>query len=139
MHPIHVLVGAAATPWQRYDAVSHVLREVPGSEPHLGEVWRAAEEVLPTGRGLLLALVAEPGRTAAKYKHPDSLIWRDAGVMLGYMSVVAEVLNLPFCPLGITAEDEFAKLLQPPARLFGAGLALLGGCPHRVQNANVVC
>jgi hypothetical protein len=33
MHPIHVLVGAAATPWQRYDAVSHVLREVPGSGP----------------------------------------------------------------------------------------------------------
>jgi hypothetical protein len=33
MHPIHVLVGAAAAPWQRYDAVSHVLREVPGSGP----------------------------------------------------------------------------------------------------------
>ncbi|WP_169732561.1 hypothetical protein [Derxia gummosa] len=75
----------------------------------------------------MLALIVEPGKTAAKYVNPESLVWRDAGVVLGYMSIVAEVLGLSFCPLGITAHAELTNLFGPNECLFGAGLALLGG------------
>jgi hypothetical protein len=73
---------------------------------------------------LLMALVCEPGKTAAKYEHFESLVWRDAGVVLGYMSIVAEALGLNFCPLGLVGDP------WPPEQggtllLKGAGLAAL--------------
>jgi hypothetical protein len=126
MHPIHVLVGECNAPWWRYDPVRHALVELPESAANCALARCAADELVAVGRGLLLGLVAEPGKTAAKYINPETLIWRDAGVVLGYMSVVAEVLGLSFCPLGITGNAQLSHLLAPRL-LFGVGLALLGG------------
>ena len=72
-----------------------------------------------------MVLVAEPGKTAAKYANSESLVWRDAGVLLGYMSVVAEALGLGFCPLGITGQA-YVSALSADARLTGVGLAVVG-------------
>lgn len=126
MHPIHVLVGASLAPWRRYDPIEHALVELQGSTTNAGLVRRRAAELVDVDRGLVLALVAEPGKTSSKYANPESLVWRDAGVVLGYMSMVAEVLGLSFCPLGITASAEFAELFGTTTLLFGAGLAVLG-------------
>jgi hypothetical protein len=126
MHPIHILVGASCAPWRRYDQVEHALVELRGSEANADLVRQRAAELFDVDRGLVLALVAEPGKTGSKYVNPESLVWRDAGVVLGYMSMVAEVLGLSFCPLGITADTELADLLGTTTLLFGAGLAVLG-------------
>lgn len=126
LHPTHVLIGRDGGVLQRYDPSAHTLIEVIGSEAGSAEAFRAARASLELGRGCVLALVAEPGKTGAKYEHPDSLVLRDAGVVLGYMSVVAEALGLAFCPLGITGENLVVQGLPSAGALRGVGLAVVG-------------
>lgn len=127
MHPIHVLVSRRDDPWSRYDPVGHALVQILDSHENAAQVRRAAGELVELEQGVLIALVAEPGKTAAKYENSESLVWRDAGVVLGYISIIAEALALPFCPLGITADQYLANLAPSPGRLHGAALAVLGG------------
>lgn len=133
MHPIHILVARAGNDWYRYEPVDHSLVELPGTASSAQAARDAAEKLLVLGRGLLVALVCEPGRTGAKYEHPESLVWRDAGVVLGYLSIVAEALGMPLCPLGLTGDPYVRELI--PARvgdLVGAGLAVLGGADRNL-------
>lgn len=129
MHPIHVLVTRESRPWYRYEPVEHTLVELPGTE-EVARVARAvADELVTVDSGWLIWLVSEPGKTAAKYERPESLVWRDAGVVLGYLSIVAEAMRLSFCPLGLLGNFEIASATSAPAapqRLQGAGLAVLG-------------
>jgi SagB-type dehydrogenase family enzyme len=126
MHPIHVLVSMRADAWLRYDPTAHSLDEIPGSGPSAVSARMAASELVNIDRGTVVALVAEPGKSAAKYSNAQSLVWRDAGVVLGYMSVVAQALGLSFCPLGITGDAQLTEVPGWPAGLYGTGLGLLG-------------
>ncbi|MFZ6780430.1 nitroreductase family protein [Undibacterium sp. Ji83W] len=126
IHPIHVLVSSKKNrSWQRYVPTDHTLA---GIEPIIlspEKIREAVENVVPPEDGTILLFIAEPGKTLAKYADGCSLIWRDAGVLLGYMSLVAESLDLNFCPLGITGEP-WASHLDEEGRLVGVGMALLG-------------
>jgi hypothetical protein len=102
------------------------LVEVSGTDSLAERARRAAGELLPVDHGALIALVAETGKTAAKYENHCSLVWRDAGVVLGYLSLIAEALDLAFCPLGLTGHD-FVAPIAPPGVLEGVGFALVGG------------
>lgn len=125
-HPIHVLVQrSSGESWHRYDTYAHALEEVLGTESLADEARASAGEAVETGHATLLSLVAEPGKTAAKYEHSESLVWRDAGVLLGYLSLVSEALELSFCPLGMTG-DRFVSPLDGQGKLFGVGMALVG-------------
>lgn len=126
MHPIHVLVAREAMPWMRYDPVEHSLIELPGSIDSAAAGRLAAGHLLNLEKGVLLGLVAEPGKTAAKYDRFESLVWRDAGVVLGYMSLVAEALGLAFCPLGISGRPHLTDYLPDPSPLHEIGFAVLG-------------
>ncbi|WP_442867341.1 nitroreductase family protein [Acidovorax sp. GBBC 1281] len=127
IHSIHCLVQERrGEEWNRYDAKRHELVTLRGSSDAAQAIRLAADEVVPTGNASLIAFIAEPGKTAAKYDCPESLIWRDAGVMLGYISIAAEALGLGFCPLGITGDPMIANTLDQQGRLRGVGLALLG-------------
>ena len=110
--------------WWRYDHDLHALGLLPGSQ-ELDETRAAANELIDRGQGVLMLFVAEPGMTFTKYEEACSLVWRDAGVLLGYLSIVAEALELNFCPLGITGDIGVRKL-SPEGRLFGAGMAVVG-------------
>ena len=126
MHPVHVLVVRDRSVLHRYEPAAHSLIEIPGSAAAAEEAIEAAMASLELGKGCVLALVAEPGKTGAKYEDPQSLVLRDAGVVLGYMSVVAEALGLAFCPLGITGEKKLVQGLPAAGQLRGVGLAVLG-------------
>ena len=126
LHPVHVLVARSGQTWQRYDPIEHALVEIPGFESNANSVRAAAERLLDINRGVVLGLLCEPGKTDAKYFNSASLVWRDAGVILGYMSFVAEALHLAFCPLGITGNPELTGLGGGGTQLFGAGLAVVG-------------
>lgn len=127
IHPIHVLahLPGAAT-WCRYDSRRHGLIEIPGSLEALEGLAEQCQHTLPSEQATRLLLMAEPGKTSAKYQHVESLIWRDAGALLAVMGVVAEALDCAFCPLGITGEP-WASQLAPSGVLTGVGLALVGG------------
>ncbi|MCM2310914.1 MAG: nitroreductase family protein [Steroidobacteraceae bacterium] len=125
VHPIHVLVGREGASWARYDPTEHALVTLPGSEDNLAAVRDQANQLLELQQGLVLGLAAEPGKSAAKYENSETLVWRDAGVVLGYMSLIAEALQLAFCPLGISGNPSLSSILHGRSDLFGAGLAIL--------------
>jgi SagB-type dehydrogenase family enzyme len=127
IHPIHIVIKNPNDPngW-RYDALSHALFEIPGSNALMEGVIEHSDQLLPPSGATRLIFVAEPGKTFAKYHDGCSLIWRDAGAMLGVLALVAEGLGLNFCPLGITGEP-WVRKLAPEGILAGVGIALVGG------------
>jgi SagB-type dehydrogenase family enzyme len=126
IHPIHlVLQRSGGGALERYNTRDHSLEELPGSELLASQLREAADKALASQAATLIALVAEPGKTAAKYTRAASLVMRDAGVILGYLSLCSEVLGLSFCPLGMTG-DEYLQKLDKQGKLRGVGLALLG-------------
>lgn len=126
IHPIHVIVGRFdESGWWRYEPSDHSLVEINIPPFAFDDLRSAMGEVVPFGEATALVLVAEPGKTFAKYELGSSLVWRDAGVLIGYQSLVAEALGLSYCPLGITA-DSWVSRLDPERKLVGVGAALLG-------------
>ncbi len=125
IHPNHLLLYDSQCEWQRYDPWEHTLRPLGNLSDALSGIIPAAGEVLDLGKGVIILLVAEPGMTFAKYSDACSLIWRDAGVLIGQMSLVAESFKMNFCPLGITGEP-WASKLDPEGKLVGVGMAILG-------------
>jgi hypothetical protein len=81
--------------------------------------------VIDIQEGIAIRLVAEHGKTSAKYENAASLVWRDAGVLIGHMSLTAEALACNFCPLGITGH-EWCQNSELHDSLAGVGLAILG-------------
>ncbi|RUR71065.1 SagB/ThcOx family dehydrogenase [Variovorax guangxiensis] len=125
IHPVHLIAqNLELGGWNRYDPMGHELVSVPGG-PDVHVVRKAMDELVTAPAATLLLLVAEPGKTAAKYLNSDSLVWRDAGILLGYLSLAAEALGLAFVPLGITGEPWAGKLVDEPG-LAGVGAALVG-------------
>jgi len=126
IHPIHTLVSSYEENvlW-RYITSDHTLASVQISEADLRSVKKSVEEIVQPDQGILLLFVAEPGKTFAKYDDGCSLVWRDAGVLQGHMSLVAEALSLNFCLLGTTG-DPWVNQLDRQGRLVGIGMALLG-------------
>lgn len=125
IHPIHLILGEHEDRWHRYDPDNHALSKIRSDGCVLRGVWPAAKKVVKPEDGTILVFVAEPGKTYAKYESADSLIWRDAGVLIGHMALVAEALKLNFCPLGITGEPWVSEL-DDQQHLVGVGLAILG-------------
>lgn len=126
IHPIHVLLKLPdEVEWCRYDSRSHALIDCPGSGGLFEELSAEIETSLPSSSATKLLLVAEPGKTQAKYNDASSLVWRDAGALLGIMAVVAEALSLHYSPLGITG-DPWVSRLGPDGVFAGVGVAVVG-------------
>ncbi len=126
IHGIHVLlVPAVGSSVWLYEPARHALVEQPGQDSFAVRTRAEAGEIVEIARASLLVLAAEPGKYAAKYDDCESLVWRDAGVLLGYMSVVAEALGLDFCCLGMTGDGALREL-DRQSKLLGVGVAALG-------------
>lgn len=128
IHPIHILLELPADKaWARYDPIIHQL-QVLSEQRALATLRRMAEDYVRTDNGCLLAFVAEPGMTGAKYDHPESLIWRDAGVLQGVMAMTAPQTGLGLCLLGLTGDEAIASLSNQ-GQLRGVGVAIVGALP----------
>lgn len=126
IHPIHILVGLPEASYlSRYDPVQHSLCRIDGGE--IDTLRMKVSELVPMAEdATIILLAAEPGKTMAKYINANSLVWRDAGVLLGLLSVACEALNQSFCMLGLTGEP-FVGQLDKQGRLSGVGVAVVGG------------
>lgn len=123
IHPIHILISNQIEHcWQRYDPYTHSLQRLTAT---CDIPIREINNVLPIQEGELIMLVAEPGMTSAKYEDFESLIWRDAGVILANLVLASELFKLAFCPLGVTGEP-WASSLSDQGLLKGVGLAVIG-------------
>lgn len=123
LHPIHMLVRwPAETAWTRYDSRAHQLECLADEKGHLSGLAQHTLHVAGATDGVVMAFVAEPGRTASKYENSDSLVWRDAGVLQGTLCAVAPAVGLQVCLLGPTG-DAWISRLANESQLRGAGLA----------------
>lgn len=126
IHPIHILINLPGERgWCRYDAHAHALFEIEGAHQTLLPLRPQVEAIMDCRHATLILLVAEPGKSFAKYDHASSLIWRDAGALSATLGLAAEALGLNFCSLGITGEP-WASNLAATDVLTGVGLAAVG-------------
>lgn len=126
IHPIHVVVKRPGDDrWWLYVPRSHRLAEMKHAAARLEGLLYHSLQVLAGDRATRFLFLAEPGKTLGKYQDGCSLIWRDAGTLLGVMALTATAQGLNFCPLGITGEP-WASGLADQGKLAGVGLALLG-------------
>ena len=123
LHPIHVLLQEPGrSDWARYDARMHRLERLVDNEGTLTGLAEHAWEAAGAAEGVVIAFVAEPGRTAAKYENAETLVWRDAGVLQGTLCAVAQAIALRVCLLGPTG-DSWVSRLADKGQLQGVGLA----------------
>lgn len=125
IHPVHVVLHRPRdAALHRYDPNEHGLRRL-HAVLDVTTLRAAMHKVIDAPSATLLLFVAEPGLTESKYEAAASLVWRDAGVLLGAIAMAAEALSLNFSPMGVTGEPWAGRLI-PGAPLVGVGAAFVG-------------
>ena len=133
LHPIHLLLSTSPSAWQRYVAGRHSLAILPAEPTPATQIWGERRSILDPGFGTLLLLVGDLRLGSAYYDHPETLLLRDSGCLLGHLGLVAEALGLSYRILGPTGEP-WASALRPDLvdSVAGVGMAIVGG---RVSHA----
>lgn len=121
-----VVVSRGEAPWI-YDARNHRAGVLKTSQSQANEVFDDVETFMPPGDGCLLLFVAFSEYLEHYYRYPETLVLREAGVLLGVMALLSELLGLAFCPLGTQAHDWSASLLGLGKELVVPGGAALVG------------
>ncbi|MBJ9948685.1 nitroreductase family protein [Acinetobacter bereziniae] len=122
IHPIHILINSPYTDvWWRYDPFCHSLWPINKESKYFINVRRDCEKILNCNSASLILLIAEPQKTLSKYTDGASLVWRDAGVLLGNLALVASYLNINFCPIGALLPTKIDEKKQ----LVTVGMAVL--------------
>jgi SagB-type dehydrogenase family enzyme len=127
-HPIDLLVWESDTESPSlYDPIAHSLVEFETSEPSSArELIDRARTLVPFESASVIWFVAQFDRTLSRYEFGESVVWRDAGVLLGILCLIAEALGVSCCPLGMTGEPCISRLLGSDELTTGAGGLLLG-------------
>lgn len=128
-HPIDVIyISRHNNLWEcfLYDDNAHALCLLDTSPQAVASFIHEVSLVLDPQAGDIIWFISQDTKTSTKYIHPESLLWRDAGVALGHMALVAEALELNFCPLGISGEQEIKALLNIPPYLSAVGGCIIG-------------
>lgn len=126
IHPVDVLLVHGASRVFRYAPFGHQLQILHVSRPeHLDTFCQDCHQILPEASGTAIVLVGEMNRVAAVYKRPESLLWRDAGVLLQTLALVATAYRLAFCPLGILGTP-VVRAIGLSKQISGVGVALVG-------------
>lgn len=124
IHPIHILINSPYTDmWWRYDPFSHSLWPVIKENQYFLNVRKDCKEILDCNTASLILLVAEPKKTLSKYTDGASLVWRDAGILLGNLALVSSYLDINFCPIGAllpTEIDDKKQLVTVGMAIFDA-------------------
>lgn len=128
-HPIDVFVVESNSNYERlflYQPVPHALAQLQIDKKYLRKLLDAIDDVLPIQKASVIWFGAQFARTLSRYKHGESLVWKDAGALTAIISLVAESLKLSSCPVGITGEPYFSRCIQS-SEVLGVGGVLLGG------------
>lgn len=126
-HPIDILVLETERRPRLYDPVAHALVEVGVVNPGaIEELVALSRRLANSPGGAVVCFAVHPDRTASRYEHAESLIWRDAGVLLGICAVVAEGIGLNFTPVGATGTELLQRAFDADARLGGVGGFVIG-------------
>lgn len=128
IHPIDLIVTnwpAGSSDVYIYDSVEHALGLLGRVQKAASvDLVRHAREVVPMYEATVIWFAAQFGKTLARYKYCESLVWRDAGVLVGALAIVAEALSLSLCPLGVTGDPYLPRALGK--KVAGVGGVMVG-------------
>lgn len=128
-HPIQILVLNAkhgSADLSLYEPELHALHSLrQSSDPKTIAFIATLDAVVPSQQGTILWFTADYLRTLSRYDQGESLVWRDAGALLGTIAVAAEALQLNCCAYGLTGDDWIATMF-PRNRFGGAGGCVIG-------------
>jgi SagB-type dehydrogenase family enzyme len=110
-----------------YEPSTHGLSELRCARTALRRFVKNISEAISPELGTILWLIAQPHRTQNHYRFPESLLWRDAGALIGVMAIVAESLRLSFCPVGATGDPHLATVMGQGRNVYGLGGVIVGG------------
>lgn len=92
---------------------------------HVSLIERGQRAVrLETVAALSVALGV--GRTLAKYRQGESLVWRDAGALVATIGFACNAIGIKCTPFGPTGEPFLSRLLGGPGAPKGVGGCVIG-------------
>lgn len=110
-----------------YNATNHRSEVLPTPLYVCEQIRTSANEFFNVGEGVILLFFACRPFITMYYDSPETLVLREAGVLLGTLNLVAEALKFSFCPLGTTAENWLVALLGGSENdIIPAGAAVVG-------------
>ena len=126
IHPVEILFINGTSSVLRYVAVNHQIEVLRVShQVALEEFVRDCHEILPLASGTAIVLVGDMNRVSAFYERAESFLWRDGGVLMQTLALVATAYRLAFCPLGILG-DLVVRSLGLPKWASAVGVAMIG-------------
>ena len=127
-HPIDLLISLPGTISKRalsyYNPVEHTLSELSIKKNKALNFFKEVNQNLSIENACIIWFSIQSRKTSSKYHNPESLYWRDAGVLLYCIQLVACYLNLKSCPLGSLAADTFYELFDTTELLSGGGILI---------------
>jgi SagB-type dehydrogenase family enzyme len=126
-HPIDIIVYDpkmfSNEHFYYYNPFDHSLNQI--ANPNTVPLINHINQIVPLGEGTLLWFVAHENRTASKYEHPESLIWRDSGALINSIQLTCTALSLDSCPIGSLGEPYISDFFACP-EVFGVGGIVIG-------------
>lgn len=128
IHPVDILLlERTRNCLLLYDPMAHALCELGNTKaPKIGSLLRRIKRVVSIEEAQVFWFAAEFNRTLSRYRNGESIVWRDAGVLVAMFCLVAEALNLNCCPLGLTGEPFVSEFLNSSGLVVGVGGCLVG-------------
>lgn len=115
--------------WFRYHNTQHTMIAIDGQADVLGEYLNNVNENLKLNGAIPIVYAGDLKRLRGKYQNPDSLLWRDAGVMMNVHAMAATYLGLSYSPIGQLGQPIISDLKGCSRSVIGCGMAILGGPP----------
>jgi len=129
IHPIDLLiVPNTRSIVYYYNPFSHSLNQLKVDEGLMQSFIGHINKNLILSDATLIWFVAHVNRTASKYDHPESLVWRDAGALIQTIQLTCTAMNLGSCPIGTLAEPFLSQLLNDGS-VVSAGGIIVGRIP----------
>ena len=118
-----------------HDAAHHTLAALPDqTDETLAANSASVSELIGARHGVTLQFAADMARVDASYEQGTSLAWRDAGVLLAVLTLVAEALGMIGTPLGRTGDAIIATAGLAPPRWIAVGAVHLTRVRNKAQN-----
>jgi len=133
LHPVHVIVQPTEGkqfPLLHYDPLGHALCDLNVDVGRCRDLRHHVESVLDPQEGTVLWLIGDFKKMHAYYENAASLLWRDSGVVIGFLCLVADALELNSCALGICGDSWLRTAMELPDGVYGVGAVVVGGRPQ---------
>jgi hypothetical protein len=122
-----IVVQPNLTSWI-YDPINHRAGIIDSSAEIKNNIRRDGMQFFNIANGSVLLFAASKQFVSEYYNDPNSLVLREAGILMGILALVSEALNLSFCPLGTPGTEWIFSLLNTNEEvIIPAGAAIIGG------------